>query len=113
MAEPKSQKKRTTRAASSRAAHANGASSRRLSAGDAIERVREELPNLLGAPVESILGVERDDGGWKVSAQIVELSRIPYTMDVLGVYAVSLDSDGQLEGYRRERRYSRGQVIED
>jgi Gas vesicle synthesis protein GvpO len=123
MAESKSgnQKRRTTRQSRSRAAGSggsradasNGTSSSRLSAGEAIQRVREELPELLGTPIDSILGVERDDGGWTVSAQIVELARIPDSMDVLGVYTVSLNADGELAGYKRERRYSRGQMLED
>ena len=86
----------------------------RLTGREAIERVREELPGLLGRPIESVLGLERDeDDGWKVTVQVVELSRIPNSTDVLGAYAVSLDGDGELTGYRRYRRYHRNQADED
>src|SRR5579862_3256588 len=92
----------------------NGSGSSKLSARDAIARVREEFPELMGKPVEAILGVERDDeSGWQVTAQVVELARIPNTTDVLGIYSVSLDKDGELAGYKRRRRYSRGQADED
>ena len=91
----------------------NGSSSSKLSAAEAIQRVREELPALLGHSVESIVGVERDEDGWMVSAQIVELARIPSSTDVLGVYSVKLDSSGELAGYERQRRYSRGQTMGD
>lgn len=92
----------------------NGSGSGKLSARDAIERVREELPELMGKPVEAVLGVERDDDNhWQVTAQIVELARIPNSTDVLGVYAVTLDKDGELAGYRRVRRYNRSQADED
>jgi hypothetical protein len=85
-----------------------------LSGREAIERVREELPSLLGRPIEAVLGLERDeDSGWKVTVQVVELSRIPSSTDVLGAYAVALDSDGELVGYRRSRRYHRNQADED
>lgn len=85
-----------------------------LSARDAIVRVRRELPQLLGKPIESVLGVERDEeNGWQVTVQVVELSRIPSTTDVLGAYAVSLDSEGEVTGYRRKRRYHRNQTDED
>lgn len=94
-------------------ARRNGSSGSKLSAAEAIRRVREELPELLGSRVESIVGVERDDDGWRVSAQVVELARIPNSTDVLGVYTVNLDAGGELTGYQRERRYSRGQVTED
>jgi hypothetical protein len=88
-------------------------SASKLSARDAIEHVREQLPALMGRPVEAILGVERDDDQWQVTAQIVELARIPNSTDVLGVYAVTLDDDGELAGYRRVRRYNRSQADED
>jgi hypothetical protein len=85
-----------------------------LSAREAIARVRRELPELLGKPIDSVLGVERDEeNGWQVTVQIVELSRIPSTTDVLGSYAVTLDSGGEVTGYRRKRRYHRNQTDED
>lgn len=85
-----------------------------LSGREAIERVRSELPQLLGRPIESVLGLERDDDhGWRLTVQVVELARIPHSTDVLGAYAVTLDSDGELVGYRRQRRYHRNQAEED
>lgn len=85
-----------------------------LSARDAIIRVRRELPQLLGKPIDSVLGVERDEeAGWQVTVQVVELSRIPSTTDVLGSYAVTLDGEGEVIGYRRKRRYHRNQTDED
>ena len=86
-----------------------------LSGPEAIARVREQLPELLGRPIESVLGLERDDdgGGWKLKVQIVELARIPNSTDVLGAYIITLDAEGELAGYRRERRYHRNQADED
>jgi hypothetical protein len=92
----------------------NGASGNGLSGREAIERVRSDLPQLLGRPIEAVLGLERDeDRGWKVTVQVVELSRIPNSTDVLGSYAVTLDKEGELVGYRRNRRYHRNQADED
>jgi hypothetical protein len=92
----------------------NGAGRNGLSGREAIERVRSELPQLLGRPIESVLGLERDDDdGWKLTVQVVELARIPHSTDVLGAYSVALDSDGELVGYRRQRRYHRNQAEED
>ena len=68
---------------------------------------------MLGRPVESVLGLESDDGdGWKVTLEVVELERIPRSTDVLGAYVISLDKDGELMGARRERRYYRNQADE-
>jgi hypothetical protein len=92
----------------------SGANGKRLSAREAVEAVRDEFPALLGRPIEEVLGVQKtDDKNWLVMVQVVELERVPRTTDVLGAYAVELDEDGDLIGYRRRRRYTRAQTDED
>ncbi|HET9102017.1 MAG TPA: gas vesicle protein GvpO [Solirubrobacteraceae bacterium] len=89
-------------------------SKQRFSARDAAARVRDELPELIGQNVESVLGIQRDDdGGWAVTVAVVELARIPRSTDVLGTYEVTLDERGELIGYQRRRRYNRNQADED
>jgi hypothetical protein len=78
-----------------------------------VERVQEQLPALLGRPIEAVVGVERDDDGWAVLVQVVELSRIPQTTDVLGAYEVRTDASGELSGYHRRRRYHRNQIDQE
>jgi Gas vesicle synthesis protein GvpO len=88
----------------------------KLSAREAVERVRADFPALLGRPIESVLSVQRaddDDDGWQVTVQVIELARIPRTTDVLGAYAVTIDKDGEVLEYRRRRRYNRSQTDED
>ncbi|MDQ6834574.1 MAG: gas vesicle protein [Actinomycetota bacterium] len=92
----------------------NGSANKAISARDAVQRVRQDLPELMGRPVESVLGVQQDDdNGWEVTVAVVELARIPNSTDVLGAYRVTLGSDGELTGYRRQRRYNRSQADED
>ena len=71
-------------------------------------RVAEELADLTGKSVEGVTGLERNDEGWTVDVEVVEVRRIPDTTDVLALYEVTTDSDGTLQGYRRLRRYARG-----
>ncbi len=86
----------------------------RMSGREAIQRVRRDLPELLGHPVDAVLGLEPGDGrGWNVTIQVVELSRIPHSTDVLGTYEVVLDKDGEVQSYKRRRRYYRNQADED
>jgi hypothetical protein len=93
----------------------NGRGNDSLSGREAIDRVRKELPQLLGRPIETVLGLERDEDvdGWKVTVQVVELSRIPQSTDVLGSYSVTLDGNGDLTNVRRSRRFYRSQADED
>jgi hypothetical protein len=85
-----------------------------VSAAQIARHAREQMGELTGHPVEGVLAVRRDDNdGWLVTVQVVELSRIPSSTDVLGAYELSLDKGGDVQEYRRTRRYYRNQVEED
>jgi hypothetical protein len=71
------------------------------------------LAELTGRQPENVLGLRRDDDGWKVMVEMLELSRVPNSTDLLGCYVVSLDDDGELLGYERTRRYQRGSPTEE
>ncbi len=80
-------------------------------AADIVRKAREQLSELTGREPEGVLGVERDDDdGWRVTLELLELSRVPNTMDLLGAYVVRLDDGGDLVEYARTRRYARGQA---
>ena len=84
-----------------------------LSGREVIQQAREQLEEMMGRPVEAVLGLERDDDdGWTVTVQVVELQRIPNSTDVLGSYSVAVNGDGDVVGYRRTRRYYRSQADE-
>lgn len=71
---------------------------------------REQLAALTGLPVDTVSGLARVNGEWRVAVDILEMKRIPDTGDVLAVYECVLDEDGNLMSYKRMRRYHRGQV---
>jgi len=72
-----------------------------------------QLLELTGRDAEGVTGIQRTDDGWKVLVEVVEVRRIPETTDILALYEVTTDEDGDLEGYRRLRRYARGVPGED
>ena len=45
-----------------------------------------------------------------MTLEVVELSRIPTSTDVLASYELTLDGDGKLVRYQRGRRYYRSQA---
>ena len=74
-------------------------------------RAREELAEMTGLEAEGVTSLEQaEDGTWRVSVELLELSRVPETDDMLGSYEVELEEDGEIVGYRRVRRYARSQV---
>ena len=72
----------------------------------------EQAQQLIGRPIESITGIEKDGDGWTVTVEVLELERVPTTTDVLGKYEVTVDKDGDLTGTQRTRRYPRAEAGE-
>jgi hypothetical protein len=68
---------------------------------------------LLNRPVEGVVEVTREEQGWLVGIEVLEIARVPSTSDVLGVYDVELDQYGALQGYRRRNRFLRGSTDSD
>jgi Gas vesicle synthesis protein GvpO len=84
----------------------------RLSARDLTIAARETIQDLTGYPPESVSGLQWDGETWLVTVDVCELERIPSTTDVLATYVVQLDEGGGLLGYKRTRRFVRGQAEE-
>ena len=81
---------------------------------EVIRGAKDQIAELTGKPVEGVLGIRRaDGGGWEALVEVVELRRVPDTTDVLASYQLVLGDDGEVQEYRRTRRYYRNQVEEE
>jgi gas vesicle protein GvpO len=87
-----------------------GDRSGRLSAKELTEAALATIADLTGYEPESVAGLQWDGDSWLVTVDVLELARIPNTTDVLASYVVQLDDSGGLLGYKRSRRFVRGQV---
>lgn len=82
-----------------------------LTAREAVDLVREIITEVTdGESVRITSAAPTDEGGWVVEVETVEDERIPSSADMLALYEVELDSDGEMLAYRRTRRYMRGQT---
>jgi hypothetical protein len=70
----------------------------------------EQFAQLTSMEPVAATGVRREQDGWSVLVDVVELERIPATTSVMATYRVDLDPGGQMAGYERLRRFSRGSV---
>ena len=70
----------------------------------------EQFAGLTRMEPVGVTGVRREEDGWSVLVDVVELERIPSTTDVMATYRVDVDGSGELCGYERLRRFSRGSV---
>jgi hypothetical protein len=93
---------------------AEGKSNGGLSGAEAVRAAREVLQEITGRKPEAVSGLNRqDEGGWTVAIDVVELSRIPPSTDVLATYHVTIDQSGELVDVQRGRRYFRNQTDEE
>jgi len=69
----------------------------------------EQMQGLMDRPIEAVTGIEKDDGEWTVTLEVLELQRVPSTTDVIGKYEVTLDKDGDVTGLQRIRRFTRAE----
>lgn len=81
----------------------------KLSALDLARAARLAIQELTGYRSEAATGLEWDGDSWCVTVEALELERVPNTTDVLGQYQVRLDGQGTLRGYKRVKRFTRGE----
>jgi hypothetical protein len=84
----------------------------RLSAAELGEAAMTTVQELTGHQPEAVTGLEWDGEFWDVTVEVLGLSRIPNTTDVLASYVVQLDEGGTLRGMKRTNRFVRGQTSE-
>ncbi|MFF7603878.1 gas vesicle protein GvpO [Streptomyces parvulus] len=77
---------------------------------EVLREARAQLAELTGMTAESVSSFEQTEDGWSLEVEVLELERVPDTMSLMGSYLVELDSEGQLTGYRRVKRYERGRA---
>jgi hypothetical protein len=74
---------------------------------------KEQLAQLTGLEPDTVSKLDRDEHGWQVTVEMVEMKYVPSSGDMLGSYKISLDDEGNLLTYQRTRRYRRNQAIDE
>ena len=80
--------------------------------GKVLRTAVQQFSALVGHRVEGVTSVSKQDDGWRITIEVLELERVPNTTDVLASYDVQLDGDGEITGYARVQRYTRAQTEE-
>lgn len=76
----------------------------------AVRGALEQFAGLTQLEPVGATGVRREEHGWSVLVDVVELERVPSTTSVMATYRVDIDAGGDLTGYERLRRFTRGSV---
>ena len=77
-----------------------------------VKKAQEDFARLSKIPVDGVIGLSKTEEGWVVLLEALERRAIPDTMDVLGMYEVRLDSEGNLLGFERKKLRKRGETEE-
>ena len=80
---------------------------------EVLKRAKKELADVTGLKPEGIIRAFKDDGGWRVGVEMLEMSRIPTATDVLGDYEVLLTEDGSMVRFERKKTRLRGEPMEE
>lgn len=77
-----------------------------------MERAKLQLADFTGLKPVTVTQVLRDDQGWHVTVDMLEMSRIPTATDVLGEYDVLLTEEGNVVRFQKRRSRLRGELTE-
>jgi len=76
------------------------------------EQAKSQLAEITGLKPITVTGTFKDERGWHIEMDMLEMSRIPPATDVLGDYDVLMDEDGDMVKFERKRTRLRGDRIE-
>ena len=78
-----------------------------------VERAKAQVSEVTGLKPVAVTGTCKDEHGWRISLDMLEMSRIPPATDVLGSYEALLDDNGSLLQFVRKQTRLRGEPIKE
>ena len=76
------------------------------------ERAKSQLVEVTGLKPVTVTRTFRDEQGWHITLDMLEMSRIPSATDILGDYDVLMGEDGSMLKFERKRTRLRGEPLE-
>lgn len=77
------------------------------------DTLRENVDELLGKPMDGIVGIARTDDSWEATVEVIERRSVPDTQDIIGRYEIRLSDEPAIVGYSILQRYRRGDTTVD
>ena len=76
------------------------------------ERAKSQLAGVTGLKPITVTRTFKDEQGWHITLDMLEMARIPPATDVLGDYDVLMGEDGNMLKFERRRTRLRGEPLE-
>ena len=77
------------------------------------ERARQQMAEITGLKPVAVVGSYRDEEGWHITVDMLEMARLPESTDILGTYVVSLDEEGNMLEFGKKRTRIRSESYEE
>lgn len=68
-----------------------------------MERAKKELTDITNLKISNVIGVSKRPDGWHVDIELIERKAVPDTLDLLGIYDVTITDEGEIVTYERKR----------
>lgn len=78
-----------------------------------VKKAQGDFAKFSKMPVNGVTGLSKTEKGWVVSLEALERRAIPDTMDILGLYEVQMDDEGNFLSFERKKLRKRGETKED
>jgi len=75
------------------------------------ERAKSQLVEVTGLKPVTVTRTFKDEQGWHITLDMLEMARIPTATDVLGDYDVLMSEDGNMLKFERRRTRLRGEPL--
>jgi len=77
------------------------------------ERAKRQLAEVTGFSPVAAVGGFKDEEGWHITVDAVEMVRIPNSTDIIGTYVILLDQEGNMVKFEKKRARLRGEPYEE
>jgi len=77
------------------------------------ERAKRQLAEVTGFSPVAAVGGFKDEEGWHISVDMLEMARLPEATDIIGTYEVLLDQGGNMVKFEKKRARLRGEPYEE
>lgn len=68
-----------------------------------MERAKKQLTDITNLKISNVVGVSKLPDGWHVGIELIERKAVPDTLDLLGIYDVTITDEGEIVTYERKR----------
>ncbi|MFH1141629.1 MAG: gas vesicle protein GvpO [Chloroflexota bacterium] len=76
---------------------------------EALQEAKSRLTECTGLKCTGVVRALKTSEGWQVNCELLEMSRIPPSTDVLGMYEVSLGPEGDITTFEKKGMRLRGE----